>query len=350
MLDNIIVIFEVLIRQFIWLLVPASRTQEILMLRKELQVLQRSVKRPRLNLSDRLFFVSLFRVGNGVVDNIVTIKTSTVLAWHRKRVSRKWTYRQKPMGRPATEDEVRQLVIEMKTNNPRWGARRIVGELRKLGKVISKSTVLNILKESGFPGRSRRRDESWYRFLRSHGTRFFACDFLTVDTAFLKRLYVFALMDTSTRQIISIAVTRHPTAVWLENVLRNALMDIKDYPKFIVSDRDGIYGDWLGAFLKVCYDITLYRTPPGMPNCNAFIERWNRSVREELLDHRIIFGEHDLRLLMREYVDYFNHKRPHQSLGYDAPCKQHGQVNFNPSKIRRHRLVDGLVVDYNVVA
>jgi hypothetical protein len=127
MLDNIIVIFEVLIRQFIWLLVPASRTQEILMLRKELQVLQRSVKRPRMNLWDRLFFVSLFRLGHGVVDNIVTIKPSTVLAWHRKLISRKWTYRQKPMGRSATEDEVRQLVIEMKTNKPRWGARRIPG-------------------------------------------------------------------------------------------------------------------------------------------------------------------------------------------------------------------------------
>jgi len=110
------------------------------------------------------------------------------------------------------------------------------------------------------PDRNRRRDESWYRFLRSHGTRFFACDFLTVDTAFLKRLYVFALMDTSTRQIISVAVTRHPTAVWLENVLRSALMDIKDCPKFIVSDRDGIYGEWLGTFLKDCYDITLYRS------------------------------------------------------------------------------------------
>ena len=122
-----------------------------------------------------LFFVSLFRLGNAVVDNIVTIKPSTVLACHRKLAARKCTFRQKPKGRPATENEVRQLVIEMKTNNRRWGARRIVGELRKLGKVISTFTVLNILKESGFPGRSRRRDGSWYRFLRSHGTRFYSC-------------------------------------------------------------------------------------------------------------------------------------------------------------------------------
>jgi hypothetical protein len=112
-------------------------------------------------------------------------------------------------------------------------------------------------------------------------------------------------MDTSTRQIISVAVKKYPTAVWLENVLRNALMDIKDCPKFIVLDRDGIYGEWLGAFLKDCYDITLYRTPPGMPNCNAFIERWNRSVREELLDHRIVFGERDLRCLLKRVRKIF---------------------------------------------
>jgi hypothetical protein len=88
--------------------------------------LQHSVKRPRLNLWGRLFFVSLYRLGHGVVDNIVTIKPDTVLAWHRKLAARKWSFRQKPIGRRATKNEVRQLVIEMKTNNRRWGARRVV--------------------------------------------------------------------------------------------------------------------------------------------------------------------------------------------------------------------------------
>ena len=98
-------------------------------------------------------------------------------------------------------------------------------------------------------------------------------------------------------------------------------MDIKDCPKFIVSYRDGIYGEWWGTFLKDYYDITLYRTRTGMPNCNAFIERWNRSVREELLDHRIIFGELGLRCLLKEYVEYFNQNRPHQSFEPDSPAK-----------------------------
>lgn len=290
------------------------------------------------------------RLNRRVVGNIITFSPNTVLAWHRKLAARKWTYCRRPLGRPVTEEEVRCLVLEMKANNPRWGARRIVGELRKLGKIISKSNVLNILKASGYPGGHQRQSQSWYRFLRSHGKRFFACDFLAIDTAFLQRLYVFALMDTSTRQIISVAVTKNPTAVWLENVIRNALTDIKDYPLFIVSDRDGIYGDWFGKFLKDCYDITLYRTPPGMPNCNAFVERWNRSVREELLDHRIVFGERDLRRLLKEYVDYFNQTRPHESLGQDSPCKKHGTIDFDRSKLRRKHLVDGLIVDYSIAA
>jgi hypothetical protein len=103
-------------------------------------------------------------------------------------------------------------------------------------------------------------------------------------------------------------------------------MDIKDYPEFIVSDRDGIYGEWLGTFLKDSYDITLHRTPPGMSNCNAFIVRQNHSVREELLDHRTLFGERDLRSLLKEYTKYFNQNRPHQALDQNYPCKKHGKV------------------------
>ncbi len=97
-------------------------------------------------------------------------------------------------------------------------------------------------------------------------------------------------------------------------------------------------------------DMTLYRSPPRTPNCNAFIERWNRTVREELLDNRIIFGERDLRRLLKEYVEYFNHTRPHQSLEQASPCCRHGNVGFDRSKIQRKRLVDGLVVDYKIAS
>jgi hypothetical protein len=106
-------------------------------------------------------------------------------------------------------------------------------------------------------------------------------------------------------------------------------MDMGDFPKFLVADQGGIYGEWLGPFLKDCYDITLYRTPSGMANCNAFIERWNRSVREELLEHRIIFGERELRGLTEGDVEYFNENRPHQSLEQDSSCTKHGKIDFD---------------------
>jgi putative transposase len=122
----------------------------------------------------------------------------------------------------------------MKLNNSRWGARRIVGELLKLGK--------------------------------------------------LKRIYVFSLMDTSARKIIAVPVAKNPNTQWLEGVIRNTFIKWDVFLKYLVSDRDGVYGEWFGKFFKDCYDLTLYRAPPRTPNCNAFIERWIRSVREELLD------------------------------------------------------------------
>ena len=73
-------------------------------------------------------------------------------------------------------------------------------------------------------------------------------------------------------------------------------------------------------------------------------------MREELLDHRIVFGELGLRSLLKEYVEYFNQNRPHQSLDQDSPCKKHGKIDFDRSKIRRERLVDGLIVDYSIAA
>ena len=349
MLGNVSIIIVALLRSFIGVLFPTKRGQEILMLRKELQILGRQVKKPRLTSNDRLMFVALLQQRPGVIMRLVTIKPSTVLTWHRRLIARKWNYGNRAVGRPPVDDEVRMLVAEMKRNNPRWGARRIKGELRKLGKLLSKSTILNILNDSGYPPSGRKFEETWIPFLKSHAKRVFACDFITVETAFLQTLYVFAIIDVQTREIVHTAVTGRPTAIWLEQVFRSSFTLRKVMPDFIVSDRDGIFGDWLGKFLKDCYDIRLYRTPPRTPNCNAFIERWNGTLRRELLDRRIFFGRRDLQKVLDEYVAYYNGKRPHQSLGLNAPTSILGtNSQFDESKIRRERIVDGLIVDYSL--
>jgi transposase InsO family protein len=108
-----------------------------------------------------------------------------------------------------------------------------------------------------------------------------ACDFFSVDAAFPKRLSVFAIMDTITRQIVAVAVTNNPTADWLETVIRNVFMDVEEHPTFMVSDRDSMYCGWFRKFLSACYGITRYRTSLRTPNCIAFIERWNRTFLED---------------------------------------------------------------------
>jgi hypothetical protein len=140
--------------------------------------------------------------------------------------------------------------------------------------------------------------QSWQKI---YGRRFFSRKHYVS-----KRLCVFAIMNTTTRQIIAVVVTKNPTAGWLETVIRNAFKNVEKYPPFMVPDRDGFYSDCFSKFLSECYGIIVYRTPPRTPNCNAFIERWNRKAREDLLDHRIIFGERDLRRLLNEHVVYFN--------------------------------------------
>ncbi len=321
------------------------------MLRKELQVLKRHVKKPQFTNSDRLLFVSLLRQRWCVIQRMVTIKPATVLKWHRQLQRRKWNFNQRRLGRPPVDGKIRLLVIEMKRNNPRWGARRIKGELRKIGITLSKSSVCNILNDSSFPPSARKFDETWIPFLKSHAKRAFACDFITVETAFLRRLYIFALLDINTREIVAARVTRNPTANWLEQAFRTCFLCREVLPDFIVSDRDGIFGDWLGRFLLDCYGIRLYRTPPRSPNCNAFIERWNRTIREELLDRRIFFGRRDLQQVVDEYAAYYNERRPHQSLDLNAPIQKFdSKINFDSEKICRNRIVDGLVLDYRLAA
>ena len=134
-------------------------------------------------------------------------------------------------------------------------------------------------------------------------------------------------------------------------VVRSGFQCIADLPKVMVSDRDGIFGEWFGEFLKDYYEMELIRTPPRTPNCNSFIERWHRSFREEVLDHSLIFGTKDLRRLTTDYVSYYHHQRPHQGLKQNSPLKIHGGTSCNKTaKIKRSKVVDGLITNFERAA
>ena len=175
---------------------------------------------------------------------------------------------------------------------------------------------------------------------------------MVVDTLFLKRLYLFSVIDVSNRQIVLFNITANPTTIWLETVVRCGFSSLENIPKVMVSDRDGIYGEWFGNFLDNSFDIKLIRTPPRTPNCNAFIERWHRSIREEALDHCLVFGKKDLRKVVGEYIDYYNHHRPHQGISQNSPLKNHEpkKLNFSVPKFVRKKMVDGIITNFELAA
>jgi putative transposase len=140
------------------------------------------------------------------------VTPGTVLRWHRELVARRWTYPPRRPGRPATPDESRELVVRLARENPAWGYRRIQGELVGLGIKLAASTVWTSLKQAGIEPAPKRHKTSWADFLRQQAASILECDFLTVDTLFLKRFYVLFFIELATVAFISPESRRIRTA------------------------------------------------------------------------------------------------------------------------------------------
>src|SRR6266849_177308 len=170
---------------------------ELLLLRHQVRVLRRQVKRPQLNTADRTIMAALGQLVNGPALIGLLVQPDTVLGWHRALVRRKWAAfgRRRGPGRPHIDGECRDLVLRLARENPSWGYVRIRGELIKLGYVVSATSIRNLLHEQGLPASPRRSRLSWREFLRAQASAIVATDYFTVDTWNLKRLYVFFFME-----------------------------------------------------------------------------------------------------------------------------------------------------------
>ena len=288
---------------------------ENLALRHQIGVLQRSVKKcPKLTSMDRLFWVSLSRLWRGWRSTLVLVKPETVVAWHRRGFRWFWTWkvRQGQRGRTLVRREVRDLIRSMCRQNPTWGAPRIHGELLKLGIDIGQTSVTKYMVRGRKPP-----SQTWRTFLENHISQLVSIDFFTVPTIRFQVLYVFLVLAHDRRRILHFNVTRHPTAEWTGQQLRNAF-PFDQLPGYLLRDRDAIYGQ---DFRKQVRDMGIEEvlSTPRSPWQRAYVERVIGSIRRECLDHVIVFDEGSLRRILASYFDYYHRSRTHLSLGKDSP-------------------------------
>jgi transposase len=310
--------------QFLVLLVrgDAAKDLEILVLRHQLTVLRRQTPRPKLEPTDRALLAAISRVLPRSCWSCFFVRPETLLGWHRRLVAGARTYPHHQPGRPALDEEAQQLIIRLARENPRWGYQRIKGELQCLGVRVSATTIRTMLRRHGLDPAPRRVATTWRAFLHQQAAGIMACDFFTVDTIWLRRLYVLFFIELGTRRVHLAGVTGHPDGAWVTQQARNLLLVLGDQgpgrPRVLLRDRDA-------KFTRAFDDVfrsggaEVLITPVQAPNANAYAERWIRTVRAECLDWLLIVGRGHLEQVLRIYVEHYNAHRPHRALRLEPP-------------------------------
>lgn len=328
-----------------------AKEAEILVLRHQLAVLSRQQKRSRFTWPDRAVIALLARLVPRDRWASFLVSPRTVLDWHRRLVKRSWTYPHRGPGRPALPVETVKLVLRLARENPRWGYLRIVGELAKLGVTVSKGSVATILRRrAGLRPAPRRKGPTWTEFLQAQAKGILATDFFTVDTVFMRRIYVLFVIEVRSRVVHVLGTTANPTGSFVTQVARNFASGIEERGasfRFLVRDRDTKFTrSFDEVFASIGVESLLI--PPRSPRANAYAERWVRSVRQECLDLLLVTSRRHLERMLSAYVRHYNESRPHRGLRLETP------VPIGPRSpvgdIRRRDILGGLIHEYERVA
>ena len=326
---------------------------ELVVLRHQLTVLRRQVAKPRLRRGDRLFMAAISRALPRARWSSFLVSPKTLLRWHRELVRRKWTYRRRSAGgRPPIDREVRDLILRMGRENPRWGCLRIRGELAKLGIRVSATTIRTLLRANGLGPAPRRNGPTWSEFLKSQARAILALDFFTVETVLLRTMYVLFAIHIESRQVQVLGVTRNPDSAWMTQQARNlAVGERLQGVRFAIRDRDAKFS---GPFDEVFRSegVSILKAPIRAPRANAFAERWVRTVRAECLDWTLALGRRHLERVLRVYAAHYNDARPHRGLDLRTP-RPRPDPPRRPAdgvRVRRHDVLAGLIHEYELAA
>jgi putative transposase len=328
---------------------------EILVLRHELAVLRRQHPRPRLQPADRALLAALSRLLPRAHWSEFLVRPETLLRWHRRMVRRRWTYPAAHKGRPPLPDDIQRLIVRLARENPRWGYQRIHGELLQLGVRVSASSIRRVLRAHGLDPAPRRAPTTWRAFLRQQAAGIVACDFFSVDTILLRRVYVLFVIELGSRRVHLAGVTDHPTGLWVAQQARKMVVGVGDRAtawRFLIRDRDAkftrAFDDvWRSTWAEVIC------TPVRAPNANAVAERWVGTVRRECLDQLLIVGRHQLVRVLRTYVEHYNQRRPHRGLAHATPVpaeRTEARSAPNLGRLRRRDVLGGLIHEYEYAA
>jgi putative transposase len=270
-------------------------------------------------------------------------------------VARRWIYPHSRPGRPPLQRERRELILRLARENPHWGYQRIAGELKSLGLAASPTTIRKVLACEGVPPAPERARQSWRSFLRQQAASVLACDFFTVETLGLQRIYVLFFLSLATRRVEFIACTPNPDGAWVAQQARNLVMQFgeRELPfRLLIHDRDRKFSR---AFDEVFRSegIEVIRTPVQAPNANANAERWVRTIRSDCLDRILILGRRHLERVLRVYTKHDNRHRPHRALRLAPPDGSSPADNDHTrtaAAVRRHDLLGGLIHEYERAA
>jgi transposase InsO family protein len=317
-----------------------AKDVEIAVLRHQLEVLRRQVRRLDLEPADRATLAVLSGLLPRARWSAFVVTPATILRWHRDLVRRRWTYPK--LGRPPVGDQIRELVLRLAAENPRWGYLRIVGELRHLGIRVSASTVQRMLRRAGLGPAPRRGGPNWSTFLCTQAHGALACDFFTLETLWLRRLYVLVFIELGSRRIHLAGVTARPNGAWVTQQARNLSMttDLSS-PRLLVRDRDTKFTPAFDEVFR-CEGIRVIRTPVRAPKANAFAERFVRTVRQECLDWTLIHGQGHFQAVLDEYVEHYNRHRPHRGLDLSPP-EPTSRVHATTGAVIRQPRLGGLI-------